>query len=722
MTTPHPPSSWPTSSLLLFPFPLHSSLPPGWCRVCSSAPAPRALFLSHRRQAAHPWTSAGLRPEDLQLDAIQNSFPCSMPESGLIQRKYVEEFLTNVLTSKKATDMVKSVLSKLVSGMLSLATTAPGSFTENLVEHLRGLHRLLELPAATVDETTRDALTDSLRSVSDGSTLANFLVQFPLQGTPIFNAAKARESEIVAMVAWKKKVGDTILTLRNMPNGDLAALEQVRHLARELSAVNSPGEKYWGALPDEVKNAWVQAKRMGVAGVLGECIISFLATTKSSATENQNFKPDMATFMTAFQDVGDSEVILDFLLRLLRLLLIYLLFLFLSFLQLLSARHQGNLSWPQELAPTVAAKCGSIEDGLDDMAKATAFLHAWSRHWAQGSFDSIGEDGSEVDSESRTELFKELSALCRDVPVLGKFCRNEEALDMYKWFSNWVAESISPKLDKLLMKTFEEPYLQLVEHYEKAKAIVESVDKSIDLDSVDSCVATAACISTYLEVSEAVNCATSRLGSLVVGGKESSRVQFLTRYHRCLVGHSVVIRQCKGGSTVEARDFLDEFAAAAAENYQQLESFRAWFSAAADKVMDASTDWEINACADAAALDRVPLGGAKQNCSHPPSSIPPAPPRPPRLSLSLSLSLSTLLVVPDLSLSLSRSLSFSSWVHDVHLSLSLSLSFSLSVCCSCSPPEGSQQVVVQLPCQRRQDVQSAGTGHHGHRAPQAAAG
>ena len=517
-----------------------------------------------------------------------------MPESGLIQRKYVEEFLTNVLTSKKATDMVKSVLSKLVSGMLSLATTAPGSFTENLVEHLRGLHRLLELPAATVDETTRDALTDSLRSVSDGSTLANFLVQFPLQGTPIFDAAKARESEIVAMVAWKKKVGDTILTLRNMPNGDLAALEQVRHLARELSAVNSPGEKYWGALPDEVKNAWVQAKRMGVVGVLGECIISFLATTKSSATENQNFKADMATFMTAFQDVGDSEVILDFLLRLLRLLLIYLLFLFLSFLQLLSARHQGNLSWPQELAPTVAAKCGSIEDGLDDMAKATAFLHAWSKHWAQGSFDSIGEDGS----ESSTELFKELSALCMDVPVLGKFCRNEEALDMYKWFSNWVAESISPKLDKRLMTTFQEPYLRLVEHCAKAKAVVECLDKSIDLDSVDSCVATAACISTYLEVSEAVNYATSRLGSLVVGGKESSRVQFLTRYHRCLVGHSVVIRQCKGGSTVEATDFRDEFAAAAAENYQQLESFRAWFSAAADKVMDASTDWEINACAD----------------------------------------------------------------------------------------------------------------------------
>ncbi len=116
-------------------------------------------------------------------------------------------------------------------------------------------------------------------------------------------------------------------------------------------------------------------------------------------------------------------------------------------------------------------------------------------------------------------------------------------------------------------------------------------------------------------------------------------MQFLTRYHRCLVGHSVVIRQCKGGSTVEARDFQDEFAAAAAENYQQLESFRAWFSAAADKVIEASTDWEINACVDAAALDRVPLGGAKQNCSHPPSSIPPAPPRPPRLSLSLSLSL-----------------------------------------------------------------------------------
>ena len=126
VTTPHPPSSWPTSSLLLFPFPLHSSLPPGWCRVCSSAPAPRALFLSHRRQAARPWTSAGLRPEDLELDVIHKSFPCSMPESGLIQRKYVEEFLTNVLTSKRATDMVKSVLSKLVSGMLSLATTALG--------------------------------------------------------------------------------------------------------------------------------------------------------------------------------------------------------------------------------------------------------------------------------------------------------------------------------------------------------------------------------------------------------------------------------------------------------------------------------------------------------------------------------------------------------------------------------------------------------------------
>ena len=151
----------------------------------------------------------------------------------------------------------------------------------------------------------------------------------------------------------------------------------------------------------------------------------------------------------------------------------------------------------------------------------------------------------------------------------------------------------------------------LKENFGKTRATIESLEKRKDFDNADSRKGAVESISTYLKEVEAVKGAVGQPETLVVGGDQNSRVQFLSRYYRCVLEFSAIVGQCKGGSAVVASEFTEGFASSAIRFHSSLESFRSWFSAAADQAKQASEGWEFDICASASALDRVQTGRGK---------------------------------------------------------------------------------------------------------------
>ena len=264
----------------------------------------------------------------------------------------------------------------------------------------------------------------------------------------------------------------------------------------------------------------------------------------------------------------------------------------------------------QEFQSAIAVKCGSIEDEeLGGSSAAASFVHEWCANWAQGAFKTLFDE-KPPDASEHADLFQGLSSLCAKAPALGKYCTGP-AVGLHDWFTDWVAIDVSGRLSQYLMDSHQKPFNVLVQTFEMAKATIDSLDKCKDFDNAEKRKGAVKSISTYMKESEAVKGAIGQLETLAVGGTQSSRVQFLCRYHRCVLGFGDIVDQCKGGSAVVASEFTDDFASSAMQFFGSLETFRSWFSAAADQAKQASEGWDFDICSSAPALDRVRTGRGK---------------------------------------------------------------------------------------------------------------